>query len=327
MNERTRILKLVEDGKITPDEAAMLLEALTEVEAPARGFGFIPPVPPVPPEPPQDWGRSRRRLEQLNEVARQPGVRAEEIGRRVGLQAEEFGRRMAEEFSGAGGPVTISYPSHLKWIQAELIGSDLEVCVDPSLDKPSIAGDVKVAESGGHLVISGSQHSHSRRRGRAAVPPEAGYTFEYSFGDDPVIRVPEGWGLACELVQGDLTAEGLPYVRGKVFTGDTTLRNVAGVDLEASGDLTAELCLTEGQHHLLVLTGDVEITFVRSSVRIEGKLQSGELDPRGHFEQRKQKITGLVGAGEALLHIQVLSGDLTLEDQGPHQEDQEEEEV
>lgn len=321
MNERTRILKLVEDGKITPDEATMLLEALAEVEAPARGFGFVPPVPPVPPQPLQDWGRGSRRLERLSEAARQLGARAEEMGRRAGLQAEEFGRRMAEEF-GVGGPVTISYPSHLKWIKAELIGSDLEVSVDPSLDKPSITGDVRVTESSGHLVISGSPHAHPRRK-REAVPPEAGYTFEYSFGHDPVIRLPEGWGLVCELVQGDLTVEGLPYLRGKVLTGDTTLRNVAGVDLEASDDLTAELCLTEGRHYLSVLNGDAEITFVRSSVRVEGKLLNGELDARGPFEQRKRKITGLVGAGEALLHIQVLNGDLTLQDQSHCQEEEE----
>jgi hypothetical protein len=323
MSERSRILKLVEDGKITPDEATLLLEALAELETPARGFGFAPPVPPIPPEPPEVWGRGSRKLERLSEAARQLGRQAEEIGRRVGLQAEELGRRVAEELGGAGGPVTISYPSHLKWIKAELIGCDLEVRVDPSLDKPSITGDVAVAESGGHLLISGSPHPNSRRSGREAVPPEAGYTFKYSPGDDPVIRVPEGWGLACELVQGDLSVEGLPYVRGKVLTGATTLRKVAGVDLVASDDLTAELCLTEGQHHLSMLNGDAEITFVHSSVRVEGRLLNGELDARGPFEQRKRKISGLVGAGEALLHIQVLNGDLTLEDQGHHKEEEE----
>ncbi len=48
MNERARILRLVEEGRITPDEAGMLLEVLAEVEAPS----FTPPqVSPEPPRP------------------------------------------------------------------------------------------------------------------------------------------------------------------------------------------------------------------------------------------------------------------------------------
>lgn len=111
MNERTRILRLVEEGKITPDEAAMLLEALAEVEAP-RFTPPVPPLPPVPPEPLGDWGRGK--LERLTEAARQLGVRAEAMGGRVGLEAEAIGRRVAEESrkEGTDEVVTVSYPSH-----------------------------------------------------------------------------------------------------------------------------------------------------------------------------------------------------------------------
>lgn len=109
MNERTRILRLVEQGKITPDEAAMLLEALAEVEAPR----FTPPVPPsVPLELLGDSGQGKP--EQLTDAARQLGARAEAVGRRMGLEAEAIGRRVAKEFpkEGTDKVVTVAYPGH-----------------------------------------------------------------------------------------------------------------------------------------------------------------------------------------------------------------------
>ncbi|MCX7782827.1 MAG: hypothetical protein N2318_04195 [Meiothermus sp.] len=107
MNERIRILKLVEEGKITPDEAAMLLEALAEVEAP-RFTPPMPPLPPVPPEPLGDWRRGR--LERLTEAARQLGVRAEAMGHWVGLEAEAIGRRVADKLHKTETDETASYP-------------------------------------------------------------------------------------------------------------------------------------------------------------------------------------------------------------------------
>lgn len=111
MNERMRILRMVEEGKITPEEAALLLEALAEVEAP-RFTPPVPPFPPVPPKPPGDWGWGK--LERLTEAARQVSARAEAMGRRVGLEAEAIGRRVAEEFpkEGTDKGVAVSYPGH-----------------------------------------------------------------------------------------------------------------------------------------------------------------------------------------------------------------------
>jgi hypothetical protein len=331
MNERTRILKLVEGGKITPDEAAMLLEALAEVEAPRRGSGFTPtalPIPSSPPEPPQDWGRGRRRLERLTEAARQLGVRAEEIGRRVGLEAEGIGRRVAREFrqtEGAGEAVTVSYPSHLRWLKVEWMHGDLEVGLDSRLEKPSISGDVRVEQSGQDLLIS-SETKGGRRTGRGSArvtEMDIHWDYAFEYGQDPVIRVPEGWGLACEVIQGDLLAQGLPYVRGSVRAGDATLQDVGGVDLEVSGDLKAELRLTDGEHHISVLNGDAHIVFWDGSVKVEGSLLNGQLDPRGNFEQRGSRASGAVGEGKAHLHLEVLNGDLVLEDQSHPQKEEE----
>ena len=49
-DERARILKLLEDGKISADQAARLIEALgSRRSGDECGFPPMPPMPPVPP--------------------------------------------------------------------------------------------------------------------------------------------------------------------------------------------------------------------------------------------------------------------------------------
>ena len=57
--ERLKILKLIQDGKITPEEGIALLDALEEStsEPPRGGRGSTPPTPPTPPIPPETAGR------------------------------------------------------------------------------------------------------------------------------------------------------------------------------------------------------------------------------------------------------------------------------
>ncbi|MER3480173.1 MAG: hypothetical protein C4327_06710 [Meiothermus sp.] len=268
MSERERIIKLVSEGKITPEEAALLLDALAEVEAPSRPEIPVPPVPPVRPVVPQSRGDE------------------DEI-----------------------------YPPNLRWIRAKLISEDLEVYLDKDLQKPRIEGDVKVQERGQDIIVS-SNHGSGRKGSTKFLGVNINWDFDFDLGSEPVIHVPEGWGLEVELPSGSLEVNGLPFVRGEVHGGDVELIDVRGVDLRVmSGDLEAELILSEGEHRLEVMSGDVSIRFKDSSVTVVGKLSSGELDGRGNFTQEKRKITGTVGGGKAKLLLNVMSGDLTLEDE------------
>jgi hypothetical protein len=52
--ERMRILQMIQEGKITADEGAKLLEALGKTRK--------PPIPPMPPRPPHPSGRDARLL-------------------------------------------------------------------------------------------------------------------------------------------------------------------------------------------------------------------------------------------------------------------------
>ena len=70
-DELATVLRLVADGKLTPEEAAPIIEALTSAE---RAFASSP-IPPPPP-PPADAARER--------------------GRRVRIQVSERGRRVVD---------------------------------------------------------------------------------------------------------------------------------------------------------------------------------------------------------------------------------------
>ena len=52
--ERAHILSMLQKGKITVDEADLLLETLAETAvSPANDLPPVPPAPPVPPIPPK----------------------------------------------------------------------------------------------------------------------------------------------------------------------------------------------------------------------------------------------------------------------------------
>lgn len=57
-DERARILRMVAEGKISPEEGAELLEAIQQER---RSSAPIPPEPPQPPRPPRDWNSAGRR--------------------------------------------------------------------------------------------------------------------------------------------------------------------------------------------------------------------------------------------------------------------------
>ncbi|MCA9920249.1 MAG: hypothetical protein KC445_19975, partial [Anaerolineales bacterium] len=67
--ERTHILEMLQKGKITVDEADLLLGALEEtaVSTPTNSLPPIPPVPPVPPKAPKAGPRlTAEQILQLN---------------------------------------------------------------------------------------------------------------------------------------------------------------------------------------------------------------------------------------------------------------------
>jgi hypothetical protein len=140
-----------------------------------------------------------------------------------------------------------------------------------------------------------------------------------SIGDLDV-RVPEGYGVEIYQKAGDLNIKNVPYVMGHVLAGDVDLVNVAGIDLEMSaGDLDASLCLSEGEHRINMLAGDVDIELLKGShCRVHGDVSIGDVDIDVPYE-RHQRFLGysfdtVVGnAAQAQLEIKLKTGDLDIE--------------
>jgi hypothetical protein len=253
MSPQERIVRMVAEGKITPQEAEVLLTAL---DTPTVSYS------PITEDPVQ-----------LKEIQVTEGQ--------------------------ASKP--------LYWIDARLTSTDLNIQAKPGLAVPKIEGDVQVEQQGQALVITEAWGAKMQSNNPA-------WEVRLSDEDDLRIQVPAGWGLICELMSGDLEARGLAFVRGQVMSGDVALQEIEALELAVySGDVNAHLELTEGQHRLQALSGDVHLDLGKSSVRISGQLLSGDLVAKGAFHLHGNHVEGVVREGTAGLELSVLSGDLNIQ--------------
>jgi hypothetical protein len=183
-------------------------------------------------------------------------------------------------------------PPTLRWVRARLRDCDVEVRVNPRLQEPDIRGPVSVREAGADLELDTDEE----------------------ITDDVEIEVPEGWGLELDMRGCDFEAEGLAWIRGRVHSSSVELERVGGIDLELhSCDFEAELSLTHGEHRLKLDSSDAEVKLGGSSVKVEGRVNGGDLEARGPFTLRGRDFKGLLGRGEAHLWIEHSMGDLSLE--------------
>lgn len=200
-------------------------------------------------------------------------------------------RELEEPPPEAAQPRASTLPPGLRWVRARLRGCGVEARLNPRLQEPGIRGPVSVREAAADLELDTDEVT-----------------------DDVEIELPEGWGLELDMHGCDFEAEGLAWVRGRIHSSSVELERVRGIDLELSHcDFEAELLLTQGEHRLEVDSSDAEIRLRGSSVKVEGRIRGGDLDPRGPFTLRGRDFKGLLGRGEAHLWIEHSTGDLRLE--------------
>jgi len=257
MTERDRIQALLAEGKITPSEAELLLDALGEVEG------------------------AEAHLDALDD---QPSAAAAPASATIG-----------------NGPQ--------RWVRVEVSAGDLTIAVDNNLSEPQVHGEVELHQDGENFVV----------RGRSGEESLGGWLGGILRRRDVTIKLPAGFGVAIAGAAGDVTIDGVPFVKGRLTAGDISLKNVGGVDLVAiSGDIDARLRLAQGEHTLKATSGDVDIRLLAgSSVRVEGRATSGDISLPKNFTSEGQlmvrKFSGTVGSGRATLKLNIISGDLDLE--------------
>lgn len=303
MNDRERILNLLKDGRITSDEAALLMDALEEADTPRRGF--VAPVPPVPPTPPVHSNPKRAVLEddrpqglrwvkahlssnslsvRLDDSLEKPLLRGDLLELSIKEEGTDILIGDRQERRGKGS--------------TKVLGVNISWDFDSDVDEPELV--LPIGWGLDATLQSGDLQAHGIEYVRG----------EIMSGDVSLEGVDRA---SLNVYSGDVRAEAVGLLSGAVFSGDVSLNAVRGVDLEvSSGDLEADLYLTEGHHHLRVMSGDASLRLGDSSVQVEGRVDHGDLHTDHELLRQKRNFKGTLGAGTAQLKINVNSGDLNI---------------
>ncbi len=286
MSDRDRVNLMVEEGKITPEEAERLLSAL------------------------EDIGGLEGEMDDLEREAAQEDGGGTSAGVPIGSA------------SSAAEAVPASSPQDLRWVRVSILAGDLDIRGDASLSEPLIDSDqdnVTLSREGNDFVIAlAKREKTARREGVDGFLDGIGEFVSGIVGriGDLDIRVPAGFGVMIDSKAGDVDVRGVAFVKAKLLAGDIDLHDIGGIDLSMSaGDVDATLLLTKGQHRVKVSAGDVDVRLLSgSSVTVAGSVSMGDIEAEKPLEAFRTgmggNLSGRLGAGEAKLELSVSAGDL-----------------
>jgi DUF4097 and DUF4098 domain-containing protein YvlB len=292
-DERDRILKLLEDGKITADQAARLIEAMG---ARRQGFDPMPPIPSL---------RPLHRRMHYKEFDRIPDLVASAVSSAVrsGLGPEGEGRSV---FADARGLDVKSVSGDVEvqgWDEARV-----SLSYSGGMVKTRVEGDIACVRS-----VSGDVE--------AEVPRAGSLELETVSGDVSV----EGMTgrLVVKTVSGDIDADGLQEgVEANTVSGDIELTDVAGevevqsrsgdIDIAPSGQFSGAASSKSGDITLSVRPGaDV---LVEMTCEDDGDVDI-QLDMAHEvIEQDEHSAKVRLGAGNRSMELRTRSADITLRD-------------
>ena len=299
MSEQDRVRALLDEGKISPEEAEALLEALGDKdeadvvtnpedlspdatsEEGAReenrqenrleGTANAPLAPPAPPAPPGETPLSP------------PGA------------------------TSPNGDTKGDVTNGLRWVRVTMFAGNLEVRVDERLEVPTTEGEVTLTQEGRDYAVRQVRKEDflSNLLNQRSVE----------------LRLPAGYGVDLNMKGGNVDLYDVPFLKGKMLAGNLDARALGGIQLDMkAGNLDASLKLTEGEHRLELKAGNGELRFLPgSSVTVAGEVKVGGVETRGGafvFERGRNyvggRFHGAVGAGRASLEVKQTAGNLEL---------------
>ena len=301
-----RIMRLVKEGKLSPDDAAELLDAMQSpaYEEEAVGAGGPPPPPPPPPNPPSFSGF----FEAIEKVGKDvtKGINWNEVGEqlRKGVhQGAEAVKKAAQDLKdGKFGffesetrrveqPLTVSAG---KTLRVETNSGDIKVVCDPTSTGAVVAtaqfrGDnrevLKKRAEDYNLVVEESDHFVLIRQ-----PDQVGLSVDFA------ITLPESVPVEVRSTSGDTHISGAKGAsKIKATSGDIVASGLEGsLEVEtASGDIRIE----ESKLSLLSVenkSGDVKLRHVHAATTV--RTASGDVK--------------LEHCGGASLSVDGVSGDI-----------------
>lgn len=271
--EVERIIKLVKDGKLSPEDAADLIDAFhaadnqakeaDEPQAAATGAGTPPPPPPPPGagsakdpfrafvETMEKFGKDASESVKWDEVAQQ--VRE---GTRKGVEVLRSG--LEEVAKGR-----ISFTNLFSLQESKEVSLPLAVPAGKVLRVENLAGNVKIV--GGFDV--GTVTAHARFRGltvEEARAKAAEYTLILEESDHQVlVRQPDVSGLSVEI---EIQMAGTGPVEVRCDSGDVSVLDTKG---------GARIQTRAGDIHLRGLEGLIEINADSGDVSVEDSTVTG----------------------------------------------------
>ncbi len=291
-NERDRILKLLEDGKVTADQATRLIEALgsdrTEFEFPRH--------PHVP------FGTRRHfRVRGPRDLERIPDVVATAVA-----SAMKSGFEPAKERS-------TDFPGK-RHLLVKSVSGDLDVTrgEEGRVALSYSGGMVKVRSSGEQVVVRTMAGDVS-----AAVPADGRLELEVVSGD---VSVSEGSArIEVKTVSGDVEiAQTTGDAQVKTVSGDVNLDRVSGsfevqtragdVDLVAAGPVSGSVSTKSGD--VTVALGSDADLVLELSIEEDGDIEVDDALPHEVLDEREGYLKAKLGNGTRTLKVNTDDGDI-----------------
>lgn len=292
MDEKERIRNMVAAGTITEAEADRLLSVLSEIdeaEAELAASG-------------EAMETEARSLEGAPRAVPAPAPPA------------AAGDPVAATASGRTPPSGELAPEGTRWLHVSLLAGDLDLRAEPSIEEVQLVGNtegLRLERSADGFAL----HHEREARGDSWVDRLLGRLRS----GHVQVRIPAGYGVDLAVTAGDVDLVDVPYLRGRLTSGDLSARGLKGVDLVTSaGDIDLDMTLSEGKHRLRATAGDVDIRLgAGSSVAVTGSVSIGSASVRAPgFELNRrgvgQRFEGSIGDGAATLEVHVTTGDIDM---------------
>ena len=293
-NERDRILKLLEDGKITADQATRLIEALGAERV--EGDFCMPPHPPFGPRHFRVRGGGRG-LDRIPDVVATAVASAMKNG-------FEPGEERSTDFPGK------------RHLLVKSVSGDLDVTrgSEERIGLSYSGGMVKVRTSGDQVVVRTMAGDVS-----ATVPADGRLELEVVSGDVSISEA--GSRIEVKTVSGDVDITlSTGDAQVKTVSGDVSLDRVAGgLEVETrSGDVDV-VPIGPISGSILTVSGDVSVALGKDADLVleleteeDGDIEVDDDLPHEVLEEREDHLKVKLGAGSRTLVVKTRDGDIDI---------------
>jgi DUF4097 and DUF4098 domain-containing protein YvlB len=293
-DERSRILKLLEDGKISADQATRLIEALGS-ERPEQEYG---------PHMRGPFGPQRHfRMRGPKDLDRIPDIVATAVASAM-KNGFEPGEERSTDFPGK------------RHLLVKSVSGDLDVTRgdEERIGLSYSGGMVKVRTSGDQVVVRTMAGDVS-----ATIPADGGLELEVVSGDVSISEA--GSRIEVKTVSGDV---GITKTAGdaqvKTVSGDVNLDHVTGsfgietrsgdVDLSASGPVSGSVSTWSGDV-TVALPKEADLV-LELSVEDDGDIDVDDDLPHEVLEEHDGYMKVKFGAGSRVLKVNTHSADIEI---------------